>query len=103
MNLSDVSTVPKKNQRYREYPDGFDEYIYEIANLVDNGVIDDDNKEYYIRMYTEKLRELGEDDKRREFYRDMFQNLEKMKDEERQLHKKCEASVVDEKPIFSNK
>ena len=103
MNLSEVSIVPKKDHKYTQYPANLDEYIYEIANLIDNNVIDEDNKEHYIRMYTDKLRELGETDERREYYRDLFQNLKKMEDENRPLHKKCEASVVDEKPIFSNK
>ena len=93
MDLNNVSTVPKKNQKYRQYCDGFDDYIYELAQLVDNFIINEDNKEYYIRMYTDKIRDLGETDERREYYKDLFNTLQQRKENEEPLKKEVEVKI----------
>ena len=64
---------PPSHETYKKYPQGLHPLIYDMATLVDKGEWNEDNKEMYIRMFTDKLRE-ERDPETLEYYRSINNN-----------------------------
>ena len=62
----------KRDERYKDYPFGLDEIIYELAELIDREELTEENKDYYIKMYSDKLRDIKGVD-RIEYFRKIFE------------------------------
>ena len=56
MIQSTLGRTPR-HETYKQYPQGLRPLIYNMSTLVDKGEWNEDNKEMYIRMFTDKLRE----------------------------------------------
>ena len=65
----------KRDEIHKSYPSGLDEILYELCELIDKEELTEENKDYYIKMYSDKLRDLqstqGQD--RVEYFRKIFE------------------------------
>ena len=85
---------PPKHETYKQYPQGLHPLIYDMATLVDRGEWNEDNKEMYIRMFTDKLRE-ERDPATLEYYRSINNNrTEKYKNANHEQEEKDEKDKV---------
>ena len=64
---------PPRHETYKQYPHGLHPLIYDMATLLDKGEWNEDNKEMYIRMFTDRLRE-ERDPETLEYYRSINNN-----------------------------
>jgi hypothetical protein len=72
MIQSTLGRVPR-HETYKQYPQGMHSLMYEMAKLVDDGEWNEDNKEMYIKMFTDKLRE-ERDDETLNYFRNINNN-----------------------------
>ena len=56
MIQSTLGRAPR-HETYKQYPQGMHPLMYEIATLAESGEINEDNRDMYIKMFTDKLRE----------------------------------------------
>ena len=85
---------PPRHETYKQYPQGLHPLIYDMATLVDKGEWNEDNKEMYIRMFTDKLRE-ERDPETLEYYRSINNNrTEKYKNVNHEQEEKDEEDKI---------